>query len=109
MKYDRNITLLKYCKNGLFVKCLLYIFVLFNMNYLEFRLYIVLFYHIARVLVRKHSLQLLLFPMSLVQEQHEHSHHVCAAPVAGNYCSLYHSGSWSPKRSQKGNVRNDLK
>lgn len=77
--------------------------------YLEFGLYIVFFYRIACVLVRKRSLQLLLLSMSLVQEQHEHSHHVCAAPVAGNYCSLYHSGSWSPKCSQKGNVGKGVK
>lgn len=96
--HDRNILTLSKYKIGLYVKyLLLYIFVL--LIYELFGLYITLFYHIACVLVRKHSLQLLLLSMSLVQEQHKHSHHVCAALVAGNYRSLYHSGSWSPKRS----------
>jgi hypothetical protein len=88
---------LKYYKNNYWnVYYYIFLFYLF-INFMKFMYYT--FFLSACVFMWKYSLQFLLFSMSIMQEQHKYSHHVCVAFVAGNYCSLHYFSSWSSKCS----------
>ena len=57
----------------------------------------------ARVLVWKHSLQLLLLAMSIMQKQYEYKNYVCIDVNAWNNCCLYHFSPESSRDLEKGN------